>query len=46
MWLHQKSLDLVMNAPLQNGQSLSQETKDVVIECRKTWLLHEFAHTL
>lgn len=44
MRLHQKSPDLAMNAPLKNGQSLLQETKDGVIECRKTWSLHEFAY--
>lgn len=42
MRLHQKSPDLIMNVPLQSGQSLLLETKDGVIEYRKTWLLHEF----
>ena len=38
MLLHRKSPDLAMNAPLQNGQSLSQETKDGEIERRKTYV--------
>ena len=44
MLLHRNSPDLAMNVPLQNGQSISQETNGE-IGCRKTWLC-DIAHRL